>query len=53
MQLLSMNNLKIYISKKICDKIKQIDTGNKDKNKSDILMDTLEKKSDSNITWEE
>jgi hypothetical protein len=44
-----MNNLKIYITKKICDKIKSIDMNIR---KDDILTDTLEKKSDSNITWE-
>jgi len=52
-----MNNLKIYIVKKICDKIKIIDLKlNEDSNKSqnnDIISETLTKKSDSNITWEE
>ena len=48
-----MNNLKIYIVKKICDKIKSIDMKLEDSNRNDILSDTLEKKSDSNVTWEE
>ena len=52
-----MNNLKIYIVKKICDRIKIID--NKvleETNKqqiNDILSEVLSKKSDKNITWEE
>ena len=54
---LNMNNLKIYIVKKICDRIKIID--NKvleETNKqqiNDILSEVLSKKSDKNITWEE
>ena len=48
-----MNNLKIYISKKICDKIKLIDTRTDDSGQNYILSYTLKKKSDSNVTWEE
>ena len=54
---LVMNNLKIYIVKKICDKIKIIDLKlYEDQNKiyfNSIISEVLEKKSDSNITWEE
>jgi len=52
-----MNNLKIYIVKKICDKIKTIDLKlYEEQNKSkvhSIISEVLSKKSDSNITWEE
>ena len=49
-----MNNLKIYISKKICDKIKSIDLRHLEKDDNNyILADILQKKSDSSYTWEE
>jgi hypothetical protein len=48
-----MNNLKIYISKKICDKIKSIDLRNQEKDDNYIIADLLQKKSDSNYSWEE
>lgn len=59
-----MNNLKIYIIKKICDKLKTIEMKllpeddesivNSNRSQSnDILCEILSKKSDKNITWEE
>lgn len=52
-----MNNLKIYIVKKICDKIKIIDLKLYEENNkiqfNSIISEVLKKKSDSNITWEE